>query len=152
MSNIWYPFPEYKPSGKHKFKFFLIAYPNPNYIAGKFPGDASRSDIPQYLPELDTWMGDHWLNTSGLNIIAFAEIPDFKFCNEYKSGIKLDFNRQLKCVQREIYMRENHYPTFVARGKMSKAKADEELSAMKEVEKTIILARRKNLDKPWNQD
>ena len=97
-------------------------------------------------------MGDHWLNTSNLNITAFTEIPDFKFCNEYQSGIKLDFNRQLKCVQREIYMRENHYPSFVARGKMTKAKADEELSAMKEVEKTIILAQRKNLDKPWNQD
>lgn len=50
------------------------------------------------------------------------------------------------------YMRENHYPSFVARGKMTKAKADEELSTMKEVEKTIILAQRKNLDKPWNQD
>lgn len=152
MSNIWYPFPEYKPSLKAKFKFFLVAYPNPNYMAGKFPGDVSRSDVPQYLPELDTWMGDHWLNTSNLNITAFTEIPDFKFCNEYQSGIKLDFNRQLKCVQREIYMRENHYPSFVARGKMTKAKADEELSAMKEVKKTIILAQRKNLDKPWNQD
>ena len=72
MSNIWYPFPEFKPSLKAKFKFFLIAYPNPNYTTGKFPGDISHNGIPQYLPELDTWMGDHWLNTANLNIIAFT--------------------------------------------------------------------------------
>lgn len=152
MSEIWYHYPETKPSVREKLKHFLVAYSNPKYITGKYDGDILKSEIPPYLPEIDIWLGEKWLNTNNLNIIGFAEIPKFRFSSDFKEKIKLNFPRQLQCVQREIYMREKHYPQLVARGKMSKSIADGELAAMREIEQTIYLAQRKNLDKPWNQE
>jgi len=44
---------------------------------------------------------------------------------------------QIKCVQREIWMREQVYPNRVDRGKMAQKKADEELAAMRAVLETL---------------
>jgi hypothetical protein len=44
---------------------------------------------------------------------------------------------QIKCVQREIGMRERVYPRWVANGKMSPQKADHELEAMQAVLATL---------------
>lgn len=44
---------------------------------------------------------------------------------------------QIKCVQREIEMREDIYPRMVKWGKMDPQKADEELKAMKSVLSTL---------------
>lgn len=45
---------------------------------------------------------------------------------------------QLKCVQREIEMREKVYPRRVAEGKMNKLHADHELATMKAVLQTLM--------------
>jgi hypothetical protein len=47
-------------------------------------------------------------------------------------------NEQIACVKREIAMRERVYPRWVAAGKMTKAKADHELAAMRAVLDTLI--------------
>jgi hypothetical protein len=39
----------------------------------------------------------------------------------------------IECVEREIRMRERVYPAWVARGKMSKERADREIALMREV-------------------
>lgn len=44
---------------------------------------------------------------------------------------------QLACVEREIVMRKRVYPNWVAAGKMSPAKADAELAAMRAVATTL---------------
>lgn len=44
---------------------------------------------------------------------------------------------QVKCVKREIAMRERVYPRWVASGKMPAAKADYETEAMKAVLETL---------------
>lgn len=44
---------------------------------------------------------------------------------------------QIACVKREIAMRESVYPKWVAAKKMSQAKADHELAAMKAVLETL---------------
>lgn len=49
----------------------------------------------------------------------------------------ISIDEQMKCVQREIRMRENVYPKWVAAGKMSPAKAESELAMMKAVLETL---------------
>lgn len=44
---------------------------------------------------------------------------------------------QIACVERELRMREHVYPRRVADGKMSEAKAREELAAMRAVLATL---------------
>lgn len=52
---------------------------------------------------------------------------------------------QLRCVCREIKMREGVYPKRVASGRMTQKKSDEELNAMRAVRDTIMeLIREKN--------
>ena len=50
----------------------------------------------------------------------------------------IDISAQVKCVRREIAMRERVYPSWVAKGRMTQQKADHELAAMKAVEQTLI--------------
>lgn len=45
----------------------------------------------------------------------------------------IPLERQIKCVAREIGMRERVYPRWVAQGKMSQKVADEEIEAMRAV-------------------
>lgn len=40
---------------------------------------------------------------------------------------------KIKCLKREIAMRENVYPSWVARGKMKQAAADREIAVLKAV-------------------
>lgn len=44
---------------------------------------------------------------------------------------------QLAAVRREIAMRERAYPRFVANGKLTQAKADHELAAMRAILETL---------------
>jgi hypothetical protein len=45
--------------------------------------------------------------------------------------------QQIACVEREIKMRESSYPRWVQAGKMTQAKADAELLAMRAVLATL---------------
>jgi hypothetical protein len=45
--------------------------------------------------------------------------------------------QQIACVEREIRMRERVYPGWVSGGRMSQAKADHEIAAMKAVLTTL---------------
>lgn len=44
---------------------------------------------------------------------------------------------QIKCVKREIAMRERLYPQWVANGRLIQSKADTEIAAMKAVLATL---------------
>lgn len=44
---------------------------------------------------------------------------------------------QIACVKREIGMRERVYPTWVDRHRMSKEQADREITAMRDVLRTL---------------
>jgi hypothetical protein len=44
---------------------------------------------------------------------------------------------QIACIEREIAMRERVYPNWVASGRMSQAKADAELLAMRAALETL---------------
>lgn len=48
-------------------------------------------------------------------------------------------NIQIKCVERELGMRERVYPRWVQAKKMTQEKADEEIKTMREVLKTLKL-------------
>lgn len=48
---------------------------------------------------------------------------------------------QIKCIEREIGMRERVYPKWVESKKMSQQKADEEIKTMREVLKTLNLVK-----------
>lgn len=50
----------------------------------------------------------------------------------------IDINEQIKCVRREINMRESAYPRWVEKGRMKQVKADQEIAAMKAVEQTLL--------------
>lgn len=50
----------------------------------------------------------------------------------------IPLSEQLKCVRREIAMRERVYPRWVADRKMTQTKADAEIAAMKEVANTLF--------------
>lgn len=49
----------------------------------------------------------------------------------------IDLSQQLKCVEREIEMRNRVYPRWVASKKLTQAKADQEIAAMQAVAKTL---------------
>jgi hypothetical protein len=53
------------------------------------------------------------------------------------STMPITLGAQIACVEREIGMREHVYPRRVADGKMSQAKADDELAAMRAVLATL---------------
>ncbi len=57
----------------------------------------------------------------------FGGLPD---------GVSLD--RQREAVARELNMRVRVYPRWVADGRMTKAKADEEIACMQAVLKTLL--------------
>lgn len=46
-------------------------------------------------------------------------------------------DRQIKAVERELAMRRRVYPSWVAKGRMSQANADEEIAAMEAVLATL---------------
>lgn len=46
---------------------------------------------------------------------------------------RIDIKAQIACVEREIKMRERVYPRWVEAKRMTQAKADHELEAMKAV-------------------
>lgn len=50
---------------------------------------------------------------------------------------EIDLAAQIKCVEREIGMRERVYPRWVASKKMSQQKADAEIAAMNAVLATL---------------
>jgi hypothetical protein len=49
----------------------------------------------------------------------------------------VSLSRQVECVGREIRLRERTYPRWVAAGRMSQARADDELAAMRAVLDTL---------------
>ena len=49
----------------------------------------------------------------------------------------VSMTEQIKCVKREISMRERVYPRFVKEGKMTQDEADREIAAMKAVLDTL---------------
>lgn len=50
---------------------------------------------------------------------------------------KVPIDEQVACVEREIKMRERAYPRWVEGGRMTQAKADAEVRAMKAVAETL---------------
>ena len=48
-----------------------------------------------------------------------------------------DLERQIKCVEREIGMRERVYPRWIAGKKMSQSKANDEIAMMRAVLETL---------------
>jgi hypothetical protein len=54
---------------------------------------------------------------------------------------KISIDDQIKCVQREIGMRERVYPGWVEKGKMRPEKADYEITAMKAVLGSLQIAK-----------
>lgn len=53
----------------------------------------------------------------------------------------ITIDEQIKCVEREIFMREQVYPGRVTKHKMSQEKADREIAAMTAVLATLKAAR-----------
>lgn len=49
----------------------------------------------------------------------------------------IPLDEQIACVKREIAMRERVYPKWVASKRMTQAKADSELAAMRAVLRTV---------------
>lgn len=47
-------------------------------------------------------------------------------------------DEQIRCVEREIVMREHVYPRLVAQGKMTKTKSTYEMGAIKAVLQTLL--------------
>ncbi len=54
------------------------------------------------------------------------------------SAPSIPLEAQLACVYRETALRERVYPRWVAAGRMTQAKADAEIAAMKAVERTLL--------------
>ena len=63
----------------------------------------------------------------------------------------IDISDQIACIKRELSLRKGFYPTLIARGKMTPATAEQEISRMTAVLNTLVLAERAHLDKSWNQ-
>lgn len=57
---------------------------------------------------------------------------------------------QIKCVQREIDMRNRVYPRLVINGKMTQGQADKELNLMKAVYQTLSIVQQKHLLQQFN--
>lgn len=52
-------------------------------------------------------------------------------------SLAVPLSSQIACVEREIAMRERVYPRWVVENRMTKAKADAELDAMRAVLETL---------------
>lgn len=52
--------------------------------------------------------------------------------------MSVSLEKQIACVRREIAMRERTYPKWIVGGRMSKAKAVEEMLLMKAVLETLV--------------
>lgn len=63
----------------------------------------------------------------------------------------IDIKEQIKCVEREISMRERVYPRLVINGKMTAGQKDREIATMKAVYNTLIIAERQHLHRACNQ-
>jgi hypothetical protein len=61
--------------------------------------------------------------------------------------MKVSIDDQIKCVQREIGMRERVYPRWVEQKKMTQEKADYEIAAMKAVLASLLIAKTAGLTK-----
>lgn len=55
----------------------------------------------------------------------------------YRPAVAVPLSEQVKCVQREIRLRQVVYPKLIARGKMTQATADKEMQAMQAVLATL---------------
>ena len=51
--------------------------------------------------------------------------------------MRVPIDAQVKCLQREIAMRQRVYPRWVAAGRMTQAKADEEIATMRAALETV---------------
>lgn len=58
---------------------------------------------------------------------------------------------QIDCARRELHMRKNFYPRFVAQGKKTPQAAEKEIAIMADIINTLILAQTAHLDKSWNK-
>lgn len=65
--------------------------------------------------------------------------------------MNIEIREQIKCVEREIAMRERVYPRLVISGKMTEGQKDKEIATMKAVYNTLILAERQHLHRACNQ-
>lgn len=52
-------------------------------------------------------------------------------------SLPIPLARQIKCVEREVAMRERAYAGWVERGKMTQQRADEEIDCMRAVLETL---------------
>lgn len=55
---------------------------------------------------------------------------------------RVPITEQIKCVERELRMRRGVYPKWVAAGRLSQARADDEIAAMQAVLETLREAER----------
>lgn len=55
----------------------------------------------------------------------------------------MDIAEQVECVERELRMRRQAYPRWVANGKMSQKKMDYEIAAMEAVLRTLLREKEK---------
>lgn len=49
----------------------------------------------------------------------------------------LGLDHQIRCVKREVYLRERVYPAFIRQGRLTETEADYQLRAMRSVLKTL---------------
>ena len=62
---------------------------------------------------------------------------------------EVSLDDQIRCVQREIRLRERVYPRLVVQEQMSRLVAENELAAMRAVLETLEAIRQPSL--PWSQ-
>lgn len=55
----------------------------------------------------------------------------------FEPALSVSLPRQIQCIQRELSFRRRVYPRWVAEGKMTQAKADEEIAVMEAVIQTL---------------
>lgn len=65
--------------------------------------------------------------------------------------MEIPISDQIKCVEREIALRQYVYPKKVLEGKMTEGQKDLEINRMKAVYETLILAQRAHLNLTCNQ-
>ena len=65
--------------------------------------------------------------------------------------MQISIQEQIKCVEREIAMRQRVYPRLVINGKMTAGEKDKQIAAMHAVYNTLILAERVHLHRSCNQ-
>lgn len=65
--------------------------------------------------------------------------------------MQISIQEQIKCVEREIAMRQRVYPRLVINGKMTAGEKDKQIATMQAVYNTLILAERAHLHRSCNQ-